>query len=130
MQTTWGGLAMPAKNMVLEASYIETSLSVVLSDTIGIATIIHLPATARGLLLHTYDALIWYAIDATPGPIPPPILGTSVVGEEMFALGGLLFPNLFMPPIALPDDGSLHTVQLTSATTAPLVYVTALVEIP
>lgn len=127
MKTSWNGLALPADNLVLEDTYIGKSCWVALAPLPGMSTAVHLPATTAAVHLWTPDAQIWYALDATPGPIPDPTL-TPVVDDEAFVLGEVLLTNE-RQSLTLPDDGLLHTLELVSRASGPRVLLTALTEI-
>jgi len=130
MQTLWPGLAVPTVVASLgEASLVSSrakSLRVILSDTPGVVTQLTLPATAWGLQFWTTDALIWYSVDALPGPIPPP-LPDLIVPADAFAVGGVLVPSL-LQVVTLPDDTLTHRLYVVSQTASPTLLVTCLVE--
>src|SRR5262245_16018618 len=112
MQTNWPGLGIPIANVVLEEVMIGKSLSLLLSDTPGVVTKVNLPQTTQGVKLRTLDAAIWYALDAVPGPIPPPT-SQAVIDVTAFVLGDVVFPNE-LAVVAIPDDSLLHALYVIS----------------
>lgn len=133
MQTEWNafGLGSPADNMILADIYIAYTLPVVLQAIPGLPTLVHLPhlpaETAAVRLWAPLDT-VWYAIDATPGPIPEPVT-SSTVSEEAFVRGDMLKPGEERL-CALPlGTGFSHTLNLISSTPFAQVVVTALTQI-
>lgn len=130
MQTMWPGLAYPnfASNVVLTEACLHRTFPLVLHDTPGVPTVVHLPDTTMGVHFWTTDAEIWFAVNEAPGPIPP-YVQTTLVQAGDFVVGGVILPNQ-VAGIALPESTLTYTIQLVSRDSAPRVTITALVQIP
>jgi hypothetical protein len=128
MQTNWSGMGLPIANVVVEEVLIGKSLSLLLSDTPGTVTKVNLPATTQGVKIRTLDAAVWYALDAVPGPIPPP-LPQTIIPDTAFVLGDVVSQGE-LAVLALPDDSLVHALYLLSEASGPWVGLTALVEMP
>jgi hypothetical protein len=113
---------------VLEEVMIGKSVSFLLSATPGAFTQVQLPATTQGVKIRTLDATVWYALDALPGPIAPP-LSQSIIADTAFVLGDVVGPGELVV-VAIPDDSLLHTLYLLSEAESPWVGMTALLEMP
>jgi hypothetical protein len=128
MLTVTTGVMLPTMNRVLTEVFAPLSCWVVLSDTPNVVTRVTLPVTTHGVILWTTtDDQIWYALDTTPGPIPPPVGGT-LISEFNFVVGGVILGNM-LQLFELPDDSLQHELQLVSNGSSPRVLLTALTEI-
>jgi hypothetical protein len=126
MQTVWSGYGLPAMNMVWTDVYVPRSVWVALQDIPQVPTRVALPPTTHGVCLWTPQDMAWYALDATPGPIPS-VVFTTTVPASAFVLGGVVQPGVWHL-FAIPDDSLSHELQLVSTVSNALILLTALTE--
>jgi len=126
MQTTWPGYGIPPVNVLpVDGETCESwSIPVVLADPANVVTTVVLPSLTLAVVLWTTEALVWFSLNALPGPIPDPNLGVSVPASA-FVRGQLLVPNILLT-YAVADPLVVNTLYLVCRSPSPLVYVTAL----
>jgi hypothetical protein len=99
---------------------------VTLPETPGTPLVVSLPAQTRALRVWTSaEDGLRFATDATPAPVG--VVTSGNVPASAFALGDTVFANLWQV-FAIPADGALHTVSLTSGGGFVRVLLVALVE--
>jgi hypothetical protein len=129
MQTVWMGLGLPSlasADTEALAGLEPYSAPVVLSDSPSVVTRVTLPTGTRQVWLSTPLERVWYALDALPGPIPPPLQG-GVLPATIFAPGAILLPGQWQ---ALSMDSAMaHELSLVSDTMSPTVFLTVWMEI-
>jgi hypothetical protein len=125
MQTAWNGLALPtlSENVVLTEAYQSWSVPLLLQDTPQIATVVHLPSLTFGLIIWSYDAPIWFALNAMPEPIAP--LQAASVAADQFVLGHIVNANQGVH-YTIPDGTMPNTLYLLAQDASVRVAVTAL----
>lgn len=129
MQTVWIGSALPRLGSGGGAADLEgltpQSCVVVLSDTPSVVLQVTLPVGTRQAWLWTPLERVWYALDAFPGPIPPPLQG-GVLPSSSFASGAVLMPGQWQA-LAMDAAGS-HVLGLVAEAMSPTVYLTVWME--
>lgn len=123
MQTVWPALGLPPSNVVDGEALKPASRWLLLSDTAGLFTTIHLAVGTRAVQLWTAEATIWYALDTIP--TIPAVLSDLTIDPDDLAPGGVLLTNEFTTYV-LPVDALAHTLYLVSETENVRVLVTAL----
>ena len=128
MQTAWMGVGVPqpfAGTQPLSSSLAATALPskalpLTLSDTPGVPTTVTLPDATQLVRLWTSTDVVWFAFDEAPGPIPPPILG-STIPAAAFRTGDILMPGGWQETL-VPAPTQSHTLQLVSQGVNPTVH--------
>jgi len=125
MQTSWNGLALPtlSENVVLTEAYQSWSVPLLLQDTPAIPTSVVLPSLTFGLIIWSYDAPLWFAVNAMPTPIAP-LQSPSVVANQ-FVVGHIVNANQGVH-YTIPDGTMTNTLYLISQDASVRVAVTAL----
>jgi len=128
MKTTWPGLDYVVQPVSTDAQvYAPSSTRLVLSDPPGVVTTLTLPlGTLLVRLWSTTGDEVWYAVDTTPGPIPPAQLD-PVLPATVFLPGDVLVPGE-RQYLAVPNDARPHTLQLVSGGANTVVLVTAYLD--
>ena len=129
MQTVWMGAGLPGIAGGSGADNLDgltpQSATVVLSDIPSAVLRVTLPTGARQVWLWTTTERVWYALDATPGPIPPPVQG-GVLPASTFVVGAILMPGQWQA-LAM-DSTQVHDLYLVSEAMSPTVFLTAWCE--
>ena len=132
MQSEWTAYGLAGSdNVVLTDVYVAYTIPVVLQGIPGLATTVHLPflpAPTTGIRLYTAQDAVWYAINATPGPIPDPVL-SATVPDDAFVRGDVLLPGAWQRCTLPETPGVPHVLFLVSRTPYVEVTVVALTEI-
>jgi hypothetical protein len=126
MQTLWYGSSIPLGNLVWEEAMIPFSVWVVLPDIANIPKEVRLPAGTHGISLWTPQEMVWYGLDAAPGPIVPPTTASPVLATA-FAFGGCAMPGQWQG-FALPLPELSHVLYLRSTVENAQIFVTALTQ--
>jgi hypothetical protein len=126
MQTLWYGSQLPTGNLVWEEAMIPFSVWVTLPDIANIPKQVHLPAGTQGVTMWAPQDMVWYGLDADPGPIPASSTASPVLATA-FAFGGCVMPSLWQG-FALPLPELAHVLHLRSTVENALIFVTALTQ--
>jgi hypothetical protein len=126
MQTLWHGSTLPSGNLVWEEAMIPFSVWVVLPDTANIPKEVRLPAGTQGVSLWAPQDMVWYGLDAAPGPIAPPTAASPVLATA-FAFGGCVMPGQWQS-VVLPLPELAHVLYLRSTVENAQIFVMALTE--
>lgn len=126
MQTLWHGSSLPSGNLVWEEAMIPFSRWVALPDIAGIPKEVRLPAGTQGVSLWAPQDMVWYGLDAPPGPIEPPTTASPVLATD-FAFGTCAMPGQWQS-FALPQPELAHVLYLRSTVENAQIFVTALTE--
>jgi hypothetical protein len=126
MQTLWQGSTLPSGNLVWEEAMIPFSRWVALPDIATVPKSVHLPARTHGVCLWAPQDMVWYGLDAAPGPILPPTTAEPVLATD-FAFGGCAMPGQWQT-FAVPQPEVAHILHLRSTVESAQIFVTALTE--
>jgi hypothetical protein len=126
MQTIWQGNTIPSSNLIWEEAMVPFSVWVVLPETANVPREVRLPAGTQGVRLWPVQDMVWYGMDADPGPIPPPTAASPVQATD-FVYGGCAMPGQWLQ-LAIPQPELAHAVHLRSTVENALVLVEALTE--